>query len=112
MIEVGEYVRTKKGQIDKFEKLLSYEDDKETSIVVCKEKRFWLEDVVKHSSNIIDLIEEGDYVNGKYVYSIGTVIGNLPIINHTDGTFTPSNMIKSLVTKEINGYKRYQQTTM
>lgn len=39
-------------------------------------------------------------MNGKYVYSVGTAIGNLPIINHTDGTFTPSNMIKSICTKE------------
>jgi hypothetical protein len=58
------------------------------------------DNIVKHSKNIIDLIEVGDYVNGKYVYSIGTAIGNLPIINHTDGTFTPSNLIKSIVTKE------------
>ena len=40
-------------------------------------------------------------MNRKLVYSIGTTIGNLPIINHTDGTFTPSNMIKSIVTKEM-----------
>ena len=54
----------------------------------------------KKSTILIDLVEEGDYVNGKEVYSIGTAIGNLPVINYTDGTFTLSNMIKSIVTKE------------
>lgn len=59
-IEVGEYVRTKeKGIIGKIEQI--------------GVSLFWLEDgsafnikeeSYKHSKNIIDLIEEGDYVNG------------------------------------------------
>lgn len=106
MIEVGEYVRTVKKGIKRIDKIFEkcqvnrygYEigsdwEGKEYSIIKTT-------DIIKHSKNIIDLIEKGDYVNGKYVYSIGTVIGNLPIINHTDGTFTPSNLIESIVTKE------------
>lgn len=58
MIEVGEYVRTN-GIIGKVEQIGN--------------SLFWLEDgssyslsdkAVKHSKNIIDLIEVGDYVNG------------------------------------------------
>lgn len=109
-IEVGEYVRTKNGVIGKLEKqyvfghgvnypepqewILATNGNHQEVIVECTDYP------VKHSHNIIDLIEEGDYVNGKYVYSVGTAIGNLPIVNHTDGTFTPQNMIKSIVTKE------------
>ena len=104
-IEVGEYIRTIDGTIAKIE------DDEFDLRYGCfgsiqpfyryfKNKEQITESIVKHSKNIIDLIGEGDYVNGKYVYSVGTAMGNLPIINHTDGTFTPSNMIKSIVTKE------------
>ena len=54
--------------------------------------------IVKHSKNIIDLIEEGDYVNGKYVekieqYKSGkSIIALIGIIENED--------IKSIVTKE------------
>ena len=90
MIEVGEYARTKNGIIFKTTEYWVEEYNKEPEAYT----------ILKHSPNIIDLIEEGDYVNGKYICSIGTAIGNLPIINHTDGTFTPSNLIESIVTKE------------
>ena len=106
-IEVGEYVRTKKGQIDKFEKLLGYEDDKETSIVKCKEKRFWLEDIKKHKQYLIDLIEKGDYVNGYLVIEISkgrkyfTIVGKYGLTQYEfqkvrDKVYN----IKSIVTKE------------
>lgn len=97
-IKVGDYVRFSDGKIFKVpdESEANYYNYiiRDEISVINKPK------IVKYSSNIIDLIEESDYVNGKYVYSVGTAIGNLPIINYTDGTFTPSNMIKSIVTKE------------
>lgn len=48
MIEIGEYVRTKKGKIFQYSKGRAYlgKDNK----------------IVKHSKNIIDLIEVGDIV--------------------------------------------------
>lgn len=114
MIEIGEYVRTVKQGIKRIDTIFEnrpvnrygYEvgsdwEGKEYSIIKTT-------DIVKHSKNIIDLIEEGDYVNGKYVYSIGTAIGNLPTINHTDGTFTPSNLIESIVTKEMFASMEYK----
>ena len=73
MIEVGEYGRTNKGQIFIFCYVEQLEN--ETFIMVrrpnkeyvnasCFEK-YWLdedEEIVKHSKNIIDLIEPGDLV--------------------------------------------------
>ena len=64
-IEVGEWIRTKNGQIDIFE-----ETDKNYMFARCKRKTYWKLDIVKHSKNIIDLIEIGDYVNGKKVKHI------------------------------------------
>lgn len=52
MIEVGEYVRTKKGQIDIFK-----ENDENYMFARCEKKTYWKLDIVKHSKNIIDLIE-------------------------------------------------------
>lgn len=100
-IEVGEYVRTKEGFIGIFKKYAE-EGIMQFCQMIQNSTLYTIStnSIVKHSKNIIDLIEVGDYVNGKYVFSIGTAIGNLPIVNHTDGTFTPSNMIKSIVTKE------------
>ena len=62
-IKVGEYCRTKNGLIAKLIEPQVYEiNDKE-----CIE---FLEDIVKHSPNLIDLIEVGDYVNGKEVEQV------------------------------------------
>lgn len=55
-------------------------------------------DIVKHSKNIIDLIQVGDYVNGKYVKEINqykdgkSIIALIGIIDEED--------IKSIVTKQ------------
>ena len=76
-IEIGEYVRNEDGYI---QKITSF--DKQTNIYKHEkgELRIWEgEDVfgneysskiTKHSKNIIDLIEVGDYVNGYKVYRI------------------------------------------
>lgn len=54
------------------------------------------EDVVKSSSNIIDLIEVGDFVNG---YRVDGLKGN--VLECCDGAFNYHNKdIKSIVTKE------------
>lgn len=52
-IKVGKYVRTKKGKIFKYGKGRAY---------LGKDN-----EIVNHSKNIIDLIEEGDYVNEQKV---------------------------------------------
>lgn len=73
MIKVGEYVRTNGGIIDKVDSFNINTNiyhcknglciDKENKIAVSLKE-------VKHSKNIIDLIEVGDYVNGNRVYKI------------------------------------------
>lgn len=55
-IEIGEYVRTKKGKIFRYAKGRAY---------LGKDN-----EIVKHSKNIIDLIEVGDIVNNYLVLDI------------------------------------------
>lgn len=65
-IEVGEYVRTKDGKIDKVINSNFY-----MSIYVeCEKGLCLIESIVKHSKQLIDLIEEGDIVNGMEVLDI------------------------------------------
>lgn len=77
MIEVGEYCRTKGGHIHKVTRI----DDNELVYwgkIQCGWSLEQLEDIiVKHSKNIIDLIEVGDYVNGKEIIIIDNRIGGL-----------------------------------
>lgn len=63
--EVGEYYRTKNGEILKIVDLDEY------GFLVDK---FYYQ-IVKHSKNIIDLIEVGDYVNGKLIEEIANIQG-------------------------------------
>ena len=70
MIEVGEYVRTK-NDIEKV--VLDYGNryaNEDGNIT-------FYDEVVKHSKNIIDLIEVGDFVNGEEV----TYINKDPFVN-------------------------------
>ena len=62
-IEIGEYVRTKDGHIAKLIEPMLYELSNGESID-------FLEDVVKHSKKLINLIEPGDFVNGMKVLNI------------------------------------------
>lgn len=103
-IEVGEYVRTKDGRIDK---IIAIHNEEDCTIVVCK-KKYWKEDISKHSKQPIDLIEVGDYVNGKEVIEIKKI--NEKIYLMTD--YCPQNYIKTdiktILTKEsymANCYK-------
>lgn len=100
-IEVGEYVRTKYG-ITQFKAYETMNGNKLLCMPVKDGSNGILaniEDIIKSSPNIIDLIEVGDYVNGKKVLQkIGKFlevsssdIGNNRIYNY---------MIKSIVTKE------------
>lgn len=68
-IEVGEYVRTKEGEIHKVIKVI--EDDGDWDYYCCENNAgYFAMDVVKHSKQLIDLIEVGDYVNGMEVLDI------------------------------------------
>ena len=104
-LEVGMYVRTNRGEIFKFVKIENGQyrrtlgSDNETMTTTFK-----LENVLKYSYNIIDLIEEGDYVNGLLVVEYDNK--NHCFICECGGMFTGENWIyksgdiKSIVTKE------------
>ena len=64
-----EYVRTKTGRIYK---LSYYNKEEERWICVTDEDWFpvYESEIVKRSKNVIDLIEECDYVNGKKIDAI------------------------------------------
>ena len=73
-IKVNEFIRTKYGEIAK---VIEYRDE----IVLDKEIKFYgmyrsyicedeLDFIVKHSPNLIDLIQCGDYVNGQEVETV------------------------------------------
>lgn len=65
-IEVGEYVRTKKGRIDKVERfsvgLCIWHCENGMCIDECNRVGTHLEDIVKHSKQLIDLSEVGDLI--------------------------------------------------
>ena len=108
-IKVGEYVRTIDGYIRKViqvNKKGSYEglcygaysvDEKYKNSVGISAKK-----IAKHSENIIDLIEVGDYLNG---YLINYIPENEKTVYHDALDFVDVQMfknkdIKTIVTKE------------
>lgn len=90
-IKVGEYVRTKKGKIFKYGKGRTY---------LGKDN-----EIVNHSFNITDLIEEGDIVNGQrvlYIEEEGLVIEIAEYI-------FPYILIEEIKIKEILTHEQYER---
>lgn len=90
-IEIGEYVRTNNGKIYKYD-----ENNEKIFIDNFKEMLH----IAKHSKNIIDLIEEGDYLNG---YLVRKINGELCNFDLNDTEWIPIKNIdifESLVTKQ------------
>ena len=109
MIEVGEYGRTNLGNIFIFAWLTDAEGKRYENKVILGngkiiENRFYYfhenEKIVKHSKNIIDLIEEGDYVNGYKVDEVRISCFDSIIFINDFKQELHSNDIKSIVTKE------------
>ncbi len=84
-IEVGEYVRLHYGKLDR----VKNNDYYMQQYIECEKSLYPRENIVKHSKNIIDLIEVGDYVNGKTIK-----------MNYESGKLIVPKKIKSIVTKE------------
>jgi len=105
-IEVGEYVRTKNNGIKKIDHLavnpnvtvnkyryfLGYDEDGDRCYGVLKTT-----DIVNHSFNIIDLIQEGDYINGELVIEITK---NYITIGKITYAIKDLKGIKKIVTRE------------
>ena len=115
-IKEGMYVRTKDGYIDKV--IIDYKGYCNNPNCNCKhvscEKNYYDEEkIIKTSYNLIDLIEEGDYVNGDLV----TFISSNPqknqkgkhriILNDSYSLFGKYENIKSIVTKEQFESQKY-----
>lgn len=120
-IKVGEYVRTRAGNIYKITKIIPYYENEnlvyDRQIVELEGKHSGyniyqlMTIIVKHSPNIIDLVQEGDYVNGHKVikskqsitYSSVEVENSIAKIE-----IIPEKEIKSIVTKEQFNQVKYE----
>lgn len=102
-ISVGEYVRNRYGYIGKYTKNSNgiYEIKIRNGLVCRINSK---EEIVKHSKDIIDLIEEGDYVNGCQVMGIYVPRDTWePIQINVDSQtikYFIQDEIKSIITKE------------
>lgn len=100
-IQVGEYVRTNNGQIFK---VLEVEKG---SVKIKSDYREWIGIccIKKHSFDITDLIEIGDYINGDRVFKITRACiylkGKAPQHKSYES-------IKSIVTKEMFESIKYE----
>lgn len=92
-IKVGEYFRTRNGIIFKI--------DKENKNIQMNEfmNMNGNRDIVNHSPNIIDLIEEGDYVNGRLIHKVD-IRKNSSYIYYGNGKTFTDYQIETVVTKE------------
>ena len=86
-IKIGEYVRTRKGKITKVigVEIENYDDG--TTEIFCETELnpgyldYTSKDIIKHSSNIKDLVQAGDIV----VYTINCKFADIEIVKeHTD----------------------------
>lgn len=116
-IDIGEYGRTNKGKIFIFAWLENSDGKRYTNKVLLgngktfENKFYYFDDgekIVKHSKNLIDLIEVGDIVNGHLVDEVRiTSFGNLIFINDYK-TELHEKDIEIILTKEeylTRGYK-------
>lgn len=118
-LKVGNYIRTKdKKGVQYIRKIIDLpKDTRYGSIVVDKDihnvKWVSKKNVLKVSEHIIDLIEVGDYVNGKRVYNISIVDGlkylDVEVEDYlSDTPFINADQITSIVTKEQFNSVKYE----
>lgn len=105
MIEIGEYVRTNKGNIGNVIDIFQGHCTAKYHIQFqgnVKVKRQYLstKTIVKHSKNIIDLIELYDYINGMIVFDIITYDNGEKAIEISGGSLIEEEEIKDILTHE------------
>ena len=109
MIEVNEYVRTDKGYVFKV-------DEEKKNLQIANFLDVEYGKMINHSKQLIDLIEVGDYVNGREVKHIAMFEGfpDYPKLIFVDETHLipddtcENDEIQTILTKEIymaNCYK-------
>lgn len=108
-LNIGDYVRTKYGigKIVETRIFLEQEEIKLDSntgkITQVNDNSHWnnIEDIIKSSPNIIDLIEEGDYVNGLKVEGVNNEIKGFGTIIFSKDSSIMEDYIYSIVTHEM-----------
>ena len=111
-IKIGEYVRTKDGIIDKifkFDEILN-EYWSEKGLVIDPENKIGthLKDILKHSFNIIDLIEVGDFVNENEVIDKYLFNGEIPVLETTGDETNAKCMCESDI-RTILTHEQYER---
>lgn len=105
-LEIGEYIRDKEGNITKIQNTLNLFKD---VYLFLGEDDYQYSDnsIKKYSKNIIDLIEVGDYVNGRLVLHIDYKNKNVCLLIPLTDTKANTNImwygyedIRTVVTKE------------
>lgn len=108
-INIGDYVRTKKGSIYKVDEIGEYSGN------VYATDDTIIQGIIKSSPNIIDLIEVGDYVNGCYVDEILNADDCYDDRKHFHllkfNSYFRNEDIKSIVTKEMFANAEYRVET-
>lgn len=106
-MEVGEYVRTQNGRIGRVIKIWVWEETskrkKQTHYLIDwggKASYISILKNLKHSKNIIDLIELYDYVNNFLVFDIITYENGDKKIQLSTGVLIGNNKIENVVTHE------------
>ena len=69
-LEVGQFIRTNDGYINKIEKVNQFNVLVDGRDLFGEKLNIPNNEITKASYNIIDILEEGDYVNGYYVSKI------------------------------------------
>lgn len=116
-IEVGEYVRINGGKILKFYKFGTLRVGGRNpiyykTIITSNRGHYKYDKIIKHSKNIIDLIEVGDYVNGcevMNIYKPKDIWEAIEVeINSKCTRCFLEHEIKSIVTKEQFNSVKYE----
>lgn len=111
-IEVEDYVRTDKGEIAKVAIAEILSIDEYRNIGFCNTESYVYGNIVKHSKQLVDLIEVGDFVNGYRVTDKYLFAGERLVLE-TEGNDTNCKClcekdIKTILTRErymVNCYK-------
>ena len=69
-MKVGDYVRFYNRSWTEIGQITGEVEDSHLKVVKCRDGYYDLDGFIKSSSNIIDLIKEGDYVNGEIVTKV------------------------------------------
>ena len=101
-IEVGDWIRSKDGFIGKVQRI-TYDNMEKSNYYICEKDNImasnYLENIAKHSKIISEIVEVGDYVNGKLIHKIDKGINYCYLYYGNCKTFV-NYQIKSIVTHE------------